>query len=175
MTRREFITFFGCGPTWPLAASGHQLPVVSIVLASILVCCLSVPTHADECDTVAAKIVASERATITRRDPLNMLELQHPFVGVISLDCNPRLHPDVNVAWSGPHPPASFFDVAGRLGSIVTGVSPDIVKEGALKCNQQALQPKDKLSELKFRGVVFLCSYSTALDQLSIDIDSNQH
>jgi zinc-ribbon domain len=80
----------------------------------------AVPLHADECDTVAAKLVAREGAAINTRTTANVLILQHPLVHEMSLDCY-RSPPNFAVMWNGTSPPVSFFDEAGRGANVASG------------------------------------------------------
>ena len=55
----------------------------------------------------------------------------------------------------------SYFELIGKLGSILTGVSPDEIRSAAIECQKRALSAKDEEGDLESSGIRFECQAFT--------------
>lgn len=112
-------------------------------IACVWLALLTVQTRADECDALAARVLADVRGTsfdkksITGRD----VDLRHPDVGALTVHC--RISDDLPEAVSiiayAKLPDAKFFDLVGRAGAAITGAPASRIALTAKSCHQRAL------------------------------------
>ena len=105
--------------------------------------------RADECDQLAAAVVAGTGASA---DPRGMytIKMHHPGVESLSVDC-PMATADTtsfSVSWDGAYPPNKFYDLVGTAGNIVMGAPVKNVASSARKCQRRALGSKDEMAEV---------------------------
>jgi hypothetical protein len=98
------------------------------------------PARADDCDVMAAKIVAAVPGTqfVRRSTAGSRLLLQHRLASEFVLLC--YLDPmRLGIDSPDTFPTAAFFDVAAHAASIVSEVSQATVRSHLVKCHQEAL------------------------------------
>lgn len=131
----------------------------STAVAAPLVALLTGPTTADECDALAAEVIARTGAAFDRRSDLaHMVHLKHPNASALSVQCASGAYgAGVGSSWDGAYPPRSFYDLIARAGAAVTKAPAEDIRQGAMKCQQAALKSDDELAEMTFKGIRFEC------------------
>jgi hypothetical protein len=139
-----------------------MVPLYALILAVALgvwsASCVS--ARADECDDKAAEIVASEGAVVVgSRTEQGGITLKHPLATEVAVECpvGGGIPMDLYLNWDGATPPQSFYEFAGRAGSIVTGAPSPLVRDGARRCQQAALNSHTEFAELKVGAISFEC------------------
>lgn len=90
----------------------------------------------------------------------DIVYLKHPDATEVALTCRfPRSSLDVD--WRGGLPPAGYFQLIGRLGSIMTGISAEAISAAAAECQKRAIVAKYEMAELVSQGVKFECDSFT--------------
>ena len=131
-----------------------------IVMALLSVC---LPVEADECDRLVINLIAQTPGLqLDKRvlaEGVDIVYLKHPQAKALSVFCPapPLMSPALSADWLEGSPPPSYFELIGKLGSILTGVSPEEIRAGAIECQKRALSAKDEESSLKSSGIKFDC------------------
>ncbi|WP_131800137.1 hypothetical protein [Methylobacterium indicum] len=121
-------------------------------------------SYADECDALAAKIVATTGADFDRRVNQNIHFTGKTPIDAISIDCGgPGSKKSVGVFSNKTSLPQSIFiDVTGTISEVSLGISASKIKSSALKCQQLALRDKDGDAEFDERGYQMTCTVRQA-------------
>ena len=129
--------------------------------------CLTLPVRADECDRIVKSLIAQtpglQLDKRTLAEGVDIVYLKHPQAKALSVFCPApsKLSPALSADWMEDLPPPSYFQLIGRLGSILTGVSADAISAGATECQKRALGTKDEESDLESSGIRFECQVFT--------------
>ena len=135
-----------------------------IVMALLSV---SFPVKADECDRIVENLIAQTPGLqLDKRmlaEGVDIVYLKHPQAKALSVFCPapPMLAPALSADWLEGLPPPSYFELIGKLGSILTGVSADAISAGAIECQKRALAAKDEEGDLESSGIRFECQAFT--------------
>ena len=133
----------------------------SLIVMALLSVCL--PVEADQCDRVVANLIAQTPGLqLDKRvlaEGVDIVYLKHPQAKALSVFCPapPLMSPALSADWLEGSPPPSYFELIGKLGSILTGVSPEEIRAGAIECQKRALSAKDEESNLESSGIKFDC------------------
>jgi hypothetical protein len=121
--------------------------------ASVIFC--GMPAWADECDEAAAEIAQLG----VRIDPRNgdTITMHSRAVTEMSLDCPIGQTASLQMIRDGVPAPASYFNLLGKAGRIVTKADPNIIRDGAKKCLRDAASSPGGTAEMLFKGVAFEC------------------
>ena len=104
---------------------------------------LSTAGMADECDALAARLVATYGLSIERRTEGEVVLMHHPLAHDVSLSCTrPWRTADVWIAANTVYPPEGFFKLASEVGSVVTGASARAIKTASQSCSETGLKAK---------------------------------
>jgi hypothetical protein len=116
------------------------------------------PAVADQCDELAADVIAHVPGLSFDRKGLSGQTIF--FKGVpgsdFNIDC--QQPPALSAGWNGGYPPFEFFRMLGEAGSVVTHASADTVREGALACHKRALATQSQNIDFRAAGLKFECS-----------------
>ena len=135
----------------------------------IVTACVSfaLPIQANECDALVRNFLAhvpgltfASKSHMAAEFNFDIVYLKHPQATQMALSCGP-LQPSLNIDWRGGLPSAGYFRLIGELGSIMTGVSAEAVRVGAMECQKSALVAKYEMSEFTSKGVKFECAIFT--------------
>ena len=134
---------------------------VLLTLAFVLA---SLPVRADKCDGIVANLIAQtpglQRDKRVLAEGVDIVYLKHPQAKALSVFCPapPMLQPALSSDWLQGLPPPSYFQLIGKLGSILTGVSAEAISEGAIECQKRALANKEgEDGAFDANGVRFEC------------------
>jgi hypothetical protein len=122
---------------------------------------------ADECDRIVENLIAQTPGLqLDKRmlaEGVDIVYLKHPHAKALSVFCPapPMLSPALSADWLESLPPPSFFQLIGKLGSILTGVSADAISAGAIECQKRALGAKDEEGDAESSGIRFECQSFT--------------
>jgi hypothetical protein len=138
-------------------------------MAACLMCsCAAGVARADECDALVGRLIAQvPELTLESRaknaGAADVVYLKHPQAKELSIFCPaPGVPwPALNVDWPDGLPPAGYFQLIGQMGGIMTETPADVIRTGAMKCQQQALAAKDEAADTETSGVSFECSAFT--------------
>jgi hypothetical protein len=128
-----------------------------------------------ECAALTAKIIAGVRGTtVDHKDTTFHFELKHPDAVAFTVHCRiPATNPGdrevpaaISISSHNSFPPASYFDLIGRAGSVLTGVPAKAIRKTAVLCHQQALADKDNYVQTKANGLTYVCNVTA--DYISI-------
>ena len=128
---------------------------------------VSLPVEADECDRIVENLIAQTRGLqLDKRvlaEGVDIVYLKHPQAKALSVFCPapPMMSPALSADWLEGAPPPSYFELIGRLGSILTGASSDDIRAGAIECQKRALSAKDEEGDLESSGIRFECQAFT--------------
>lgn len=146
----------------------------------VLLCFPDEEARSDECEPVASRLTSSvPNLTFVRRDADQTgtsIAFKHAKGASVELTCSVGITPQIALEWSSNYPPSDFFDLAGKVGSILTAARPDGISSGVRRCYQAAAQqPPNKLgarhSDLKTIGTSLDCTLSVDPSQTTILID----
>ncbi len=139
-----------------------RVPMIMALLLSAF------PAKADECDSIVANLIAQTPGLqLDKRvlaEGVDIVYLKHPQAKALSLFCPapPMLAPALSSDWLQGLPPPSYFQLIGRLGSIVTGIAADVISAGAIECQQRALANKEtEDGDLETNGIRIECQVFT--------------
>ncbi len=124
--------------------------------------------YADECDAITGQMIASVTGVrLEKRQPVegatDIVYLNHVDASLIAIYC-PQAGvpwPVLNVDWAKSLPPPAYFNLVGRLGSVMTGLSAKAITKGARKCQKLALASNDELGDLEVGGITYECQAFT--------------
>jgi hypothetical protein len=125
--------------------------------------CLILPVRADECDRIVENLLAQTPGLqFDKRmlaEGVDIVYLKHPQANALSVFCAaPAMSsPALSADWLEDLPPPSYFQLIGRLGSILTGVSADAISTGAIECQKRASSAQDEAGDLEASGIRFQC------------------
>ena len=134
----------------------RALMVMALLFASF-------PAKADECDRIVANLIAQTPGLqLDKRMPAegaDIVYLKHPHAIAISVFCPvpPVASPSVSADWLEDPPPQTYFQLIGKLGSILTGVTAEAISAGATACQKRASAAKDEEGDLDVTGIRFRC------------------
>ena len=137
---------------------------VLMIMALLLV---AFPAQADECDRIVENLIArTPDLQLDKRmlaEGVDIVYLKHPQAKALSVFCPapPMLSPALSADWLEGLPPPSYFQLIGKLGSILTGVSADAISAGAIECQKRALAAKEEEGDLESSGIRFECQAFT--------------
>jgi hypothetical protein len=129
--------------------------------------CLTLSVRADECDRIVENLIAQTPGLqLDKRmlaEGVDIVYLKHPQAKALSVFCPapPMFSPALSADWLESLPPPSYFELIGKLGSILTGVSADAISAGAIECQKRALGAKDEEGDLEESGIRFECQAFT--------------
>jgi hypothetical protein len=137
------------------------------VLMVMVLLFVGFPAKADECDRIVANLIAQTPGLqLDKRMPAegaDIVYLKHPDAIAISVFCPvpPVPLPALSADWLEDPPPPTYFQLIGKLGSILTGVPADAISAGAIECQKRALAAQDQEGDLEFSGIRFQCQAFT--------------
>ena len=121
------------------------------------------PAKADQCDHVVANLIAQTPGLqLDKRVPAegaDIVYLKHPEAIALSIFCPVPPAPSLTLSadWLEDPAPPAYFQLIGKLGSVLTGVSADAISTGAIACEKQALAAKGEEGTVESSGVRFQC------------------
>jgi hypothetical protein len=122
------------------------------------------PARADECDSIIANLITQTPGLqLDKRvlaEGVDIVYLKHPQAKALSVFCPapPLSSPALSSDWLQGLPPPTYFQLVGNLGSILTGVSADAIRAGAIECQKRALANKEgEDADVEASGVRFEC------------------
>src|ERR1700690_4369566 len=137
-------------------------PQLTLLTSAMVLASLTWPNtaRADDCDAIAAALVASEVGAVVTGRQNNYISINDRFAAEVSIGCptSDGFPIDLTLNWKGAFPPASFYAFAGRAGHIVIGAPEKDVSEGARRCAQAALRSKDETASLTLGLAYFECT-----------------
>jgi hypothetical protein len=164
--------------TWLLAGLGivalvarlvkQRLPgcldaTMARVLMVMAILLLALPAKPDECDGIVETLIAqTPDLRVDKRvlaEGVDIVYLKHPQAKALSVFCPapPMSAAALSLDWLEGLPPPSYFQLIGKLGSILTGVSADAISAGAIECQKRALASKEEDGDLDSGGIRFQC------------------
>ena len=128
-------------------------------LALLLVLAVT-PAFADDCDALAARIVAETGMSFERRANQYVHFKGAPPIDTVSAHCaEPGLRRSFGIfSHDTALPPAVFFDTAAAVAEVFLGLPRARVRASALKCQRLALKDKDGDTEFDDRGFTMSCT-----------------
>jgi len=121
------------------------------------------PAKADQCDRIVANLIAQTPGLqLDKRmiaEGADIVFLKHPQAIAISIFCPVPSAPSLTLSadWLQDPAPPAYFQLIGRLGSVLTGVSADAISTGALACEKRALAAKSEEGDVEASGIRFQC------------------
>jgi hypothetical protein len=129
---------------------------------------LTFPVKADECDSIVANLIAQTPGLqLDKRvlaEGVDIVYLKHPQAKALSIFCPapPMMSPALSSDWLQGLPPPSYFQLIGKLGGMLTGVSTDAISAGASECQKRALANKEgEDGVLEANGIRIECQVFT--------------
>ena len=119
------------------------------------------PAKADQCDRIVADLIAQTPGLqLDKRMPAegaDVVYLKHPQVIAISIFCPVPSAPSLTLSadWLQDPAPPAYFQLIGKLGSVLTGVSADAISSGAIACEKRALAAKGEEGNVEASGIKF--------------------
>ena len=95
---------------------------------------------------------------------VDIVYLKHPQAKALSVFCPapPMMSPALSSDWLQGLPPPSYFQLIGKLGSMLTGASVDVISAGAIECQKRALANKEaEDGVLEANGIRIECQVFT--------------
>jgi hypothetical protein len=121
------------------------------------------PAKADQCDRIVADLIAQTPGLqLDKRMPAegaDIVYLKHPQAVAISIFCPVPPLPSLALSadWLQDPAPPAYFQLIGKLGSVLTGVSAHAISTGAIACEKRALAAKGEEGNVEFSGIRFQC------------------
>lgn len=153
----------------PFEAPKFVLDVVMArVLLTMALLLSAFPAKADECDSIVANLIAQTPGLqLDKRvlaEGVDIVYLKHPQAKALSVFCPapPMMSPALSSDWLQGLPPPSYFQLIGKLGSMLIGVSADVISAGASECQKRALANKEgEDGVLEANGIRIECQVFT--------------
>ena len=121
------------------------------------------PAKADQCDHIVANLIAQTPGLqLDKRMPAegaDIVYLKHPQAIAISIFCPVPSAPSLTLSadWLQDPAPPAYFQLIGKLGSILTGVSANAISAGAIECEKRALAAKGEEGNVESSGIRLQC------------------
>jgi len=121
------------------------------------------PAKADQCDRIVANLIAQTPGLqFDKRMPAeeaDIVYLKHPQVIALSIFCPVSSAPSFTLSadWLQDPAPPAYFQLIGKLGSILTGVSANAISAGAIECEKRALAAKGEEGTVESSGIRLQC------------------
>ena len=121
------------------------------------------PAKADQCDRIVANLIAQTPGLqLDKRMPAegaDIVYLKHPQAIALSIFCPGPSAPSLTLSadWLQDPAPPAYFQLIGKLGSILTGVSANAISEGVIECEKRALAAKGEEGSVDLSGIRFQC------------------
>ena len=89
----------------------------------------------------------------------DIVYLKHPQVIALSIFCPVPSAPSFTLSadWLQDPAPPAYFQLIGKLGSILTGVSANAISAGAIECEKRALAAKGEEGNVESSGIRLQC------------------
>jgi hypothetical protein len=105
------------------------------------------PVDQAECKVITTRLIEATDAEFDRFSPLgDNVFLKSGLTGQIVLMCGTHRMTGVSLSWETAYPSNSWFDIAARAGTAVTGAKK--LEPLIRKCHRTALASKSELAEL---------------------------
>lgn len=82
-----------------------------------------------------------------------------PHTEWVTIDCEDN-HPVAILASASPFPDAKFYDVAGKVAQVVSGIGSPAATQAIRECQKKALEDKGSASKISVDGVIIGCEAS---------------
>jgi hypothetical protein len=121
------------------------------------------PAKADQCDRIVANLIAQTPGLqLDKRmsaEGADIVYLKHPQAIALSIFCPVPSAPSLTLSadWLEDPAPPAYFQLIGKLGSLLTGVSSDAISTGAIACEKRALAAKGEEGNFEASGIRFQC------------------
>ncbi len=121
------------------------------------------PAKADQCDQVVANLIAQTPGLqLEKRLPAegaDIVYLKYPQAIAISVFCPVPSAPSLTLSadWLQDPAPPAYFQLIGKLGSILTGVPAKAISAGAIECERRALAANGEEGNVESSGVSLQC------------------
>ena len=135
---------------------GRTLIVMVLLFAGV-------PAKADQCDHIVADLIAQtpglQRDKRMPAEGADIVYLKHPQVIALSIFCPMPSAPSFTLSadWLQDPAPPAYFQLIGKLGSILTGVSANAISAGAIECEKRALAAKGEEGNVESSGIRLQC------------------
>ena len=151
----------------PLRLPSSLNVVMARILLTMALLLSAFPAKADECDSIVANLIAQTPGLqLDKRvlaEGVDIVYLKHPQAKALSVFCPapPMMSPALSSDWLQGLPPPSYFQLIGKLGSMLIGVSADVISAGASECQKRALANKEgedgvlEANGIRIEGQVF--------------------
>lgn len=134
--------------------NAEYLVIASVFIAVLL---LSGKVKAESCDIIL--LALSQESSLSRVKTSEDALVTHYRYGQntsLSVSCIFD-KPNLEVSWDGLEPVQSFYELVGRVGSLVSSQSrTDVVKLSRL-CREQALKDDSEIATIERKGLAIEC------------------
>jgi len=112
---------------------------------------------AESCETILAAL-KEERHLTQIKQAVDKQNTEYRDGPNITLSVNCALgKPNVYVLWDGPNPDQQFYELVGRVGSLVSSRSAADVVKFSKQCRQQAIKDSGEIASVEQRGLAIEC------------------
>lgn len=112
---------------------------------------------AESCETILAAL-KQERHLTQIKQAVDGQNTEYRNGPNITLSVNCALgKPNVYVFWDGQNPDQQFYELVGRVGSLVSSRSAVDVVKFSKQCRQQAIKDSGEIATVEQRGVAIEC------------------
>lgn len=133
---------------------------VNLYLVTMIGCLVSTNLLADSCETLLNKLRKDPHLTLVMHDEMQYhFQYGNDIPISLSINCM-QPEPDAGVNWDGFEPNAQYYDLIGRVGTLITGRDADDVIQTAKKCYNLALKDSSELASIDGRKMMIDCQVS---------------
>lgn len=113
--------------------------------------------QAVECNTVLTALSEHSQLTQTKQTEGNLTTEYNSGPGTkLSVSCTQGA-PNVAATWDGPTPYATFYDLVGIAGNLVTQRPASEVVKYSKQCRQEALKDDSEIATIELEGMAIEC------------------
>lgn len=127
------------------------------ILSIELLALLSSIACAQPCDTILNTLERDKDVVLIQK--AGAMQVTHYKASEsIALDVKCGVgNPNIGVYWTGPIPDRVFYDVVGRVGSLVSSRSAADIVKASKQCRQQALKDDSEIAAVEQKGLAIEC------------------
>lgn len=121
---------------------------VELYLITLLGCLLSTSVLARSCEDVLNQLKKEPNFTLVMQGEMHSnFQYGEDTQISVSISCM-QPEPDAMISWDGLEPSAQYYELVGRVGTLITGRNADDVIQAAKKCRSLALKDPSELASI---------------------------
>lgn len=118
---------------------------------------ICLPVNAQDCAFILSKLSLNSRlAQVEKAEGKQVTEYRHDPNTTLSLSCT-QSAPNVAATWDGPTPDATFYNLVGTAGNLLTQRPVSEVVKYSKQCRQEALKDDSEIATIELEGLAIEC------------------